>query len=284
MLCSSEELVRVGVQSVKKWNVEAVGPISYAAMAPRPWLILVMLASMSAIWLCVDSVRRHLPASAWRWASYLLVLSTFPGLIYPALGVEARGQVETLVEPLTYLGLMGALVPPLLLLFYSLSYRGRVGCVRGHVYARTLGVCPSCHSIPLEFPMASSSPVLMAAKRSRVAGAREARTKTQAWLVATDGLTFQLNREVTTVGKSSQSDFQITTDNTVSRLHLKIVEKDGSFVLFDLGSTNGTRVNGMRVDEPLLLEADDVIELGDNTSLTFFNDMDAVWRRNIQEE
>ena len=135
--------------------------------------------------------------------------------------------------------------------------------------------------------MASTSPLLMAAKRSRVTGTREAKTKTkaktQAWLVATDGFTYQLNREVTTVGKSSQSDFQITTDNTVSRLHLKILEKNGVYVLRDLGSTNGTRLNGKRVVEPVTLETDDIIELGDNTRLTFSNDVDAIWRRSIEQ-
>ena len=131
--------------------------------------------------------------------------------------------------------------------------------------------------------MASTSPLLMTAKRSRVTGVREAKTKTRAWLVATDGFTYQLNRGVTTVGKSSQSDFQITTDNTVSRVHLKILEKDGDYVLHDLESTNGTRLNGKRVFEPVVLQTDDIIELGDNTRLTFSNDVDAIWRRSIEQ-
>ncbi len=129
--------------------------------------------------------------------------------------------------------------------------------------------------------MASTSPMLMAAKRARATGPRQARSKTQAWLIATDGSSYQLNRELTTVGKSSQSDIQITTDNTVSRIHLKILEKDDGFILHDLGSTNGTRINGKRVGEPVFLETDDVIELGDNTRLTFLKDVDAVWRRTL---
>jgi pSer/pThr/pTyr-binding forkhead associated (FHA) protein len=43
----------------------------------------------------------------------------------------------------------------------------------------------------------------------------------------------------------------------------------GHFRLFDLGSTNGTRVNSRLVRQPMLLEKDDVVQLGDNTRLRF---------------
>jgi len=48
---------------------------------------------------------------------------------------------------------------------------------------------------------------------------------------------------------------------SMSATHARIVRKDGGFVLEDLGSTNGSFVNGTRVTERALVDGD-VIELG----------------------
>jgi EAL domain-containing protein (putative c-di-GMP-specific phosphodiesterase class I) len=47
---------------------------------------------------------------------------------------------------------------------------------------------------------------------------------------------------------------------TVSSLHAEITEAGGSLVLRDLGSTNGTYVNGRRVEGPVGLQADDIVQ------------------------
>jgi EAL domain-containing protein (putative c-di-GMP-specific phosphodiesterase class I) len=47
---------------------------------------------------------------------------------------------------------------------------------------------------------------------------------------------------------------------TVSNLHAEIGEADGVLVLRDLGSTNGTYVNGRRVSEPVVLHEDDLVQ------------------------
>jgi transcriptional regulator with GAF, ATPase, and Fis domain/pSer/pThr/pTyr-binding forkhead associated (FHA) protein len=65
----------------------------------------------------------------------------------------------------------------------------------------------------------------------------------------------------TTIGRASDSDVQIL-DLRSSKTHCTIVRKDGSFVLIDAGSTNGTRVNGERVERVVLRPAD-VIEIGE---------------------
>ena len=54
----------------------------------------------------------------------------------------------------------------------------------------------------------------------------------------------------------------VLKDNRVSRRHARLHARDGVLVLTDLGSTNGTRVNGNRVTE-LVLGAGDRIQLGD---------------------
>ena len=56
-------------------------------------------------------------------------------------------------------------------------------------------------------------------------------------------------------------------DNKLSRHHAAIEAVAKGWQARDLGSTNGTGVNGKRISAPLLLKAGDVIEIGD-TRLT----------------
>src|SRR4051812_20622551 len=58
------------------------------------------------------------------------------------------------------------------------------------------------------------------------------------------------------------------TDNTVSRKHFELVPEDGEWVLHDLGSSNGTYVNGGRVVDKKSLKLGDQIRLG-RTILVF---------------
>jgi pSer/pThr/pTyr-binding forkhead associated (FHA) protein len=67
-----------------------------------------------------------------------------------------------------------------------------------------------------------------------------------------------------TLGRSRQSDVMVD-DANVSRAHAEIRPHGGSWVLTDLGSTNGTRLNGQRVSRPETLAPGDEIELGTAT-------------------
>jgi hypothetical protein len=58
----------------------------------------------------------------------------------------------------------------------------------------------------------------------------------------------------------------VLRDSRVSRRHARLTARNGVLVLTDLGSTNGTRVNGHRVTE-VVLGAGDRITLGDTTLL-----------------
>lgn len=49
-----------------------------------------------------------------------------------------------------------------------------------------------------------------------------------------------------TIGRHQDCDFYIA-DMTVSRMHARLVKESGGWTLIDLGSTNGTRINGWRV-------------------------------------
>ena len=68
------------------------------------------------------------------------------------------------------------------------------------------------------------------------------------------------------LGRSRESDITVE-DANVSRRHAEIRREDGAYWIVDLDSTNGTEVNGKRVDRAKL-EHDDVIVLG-KTELVF---------------
>ena len=80
------------------------------------------------------------------------------------------------------------------------------------------------------------------------------------------GKKYSLVKPITKIGKKEGNDF-IVSDGTVSRKHLAIEYSSDTFVLKDMGSTNGTYVNGTRVKEAYLLPGDR-IKIG-NTVLEF---------------
>jgi hypothetical protein len=66
-----------------------------------------------------------------------------------------------------------------------------------------------------------------------------------------------------TLGRSREADI-VLDDANVSRKHAEVRPSGGSWIVRDLGSTNGVKVNGRRVDpsRPQSLKRGDVIELG----------------------
>lgn len=78
------------------------------------------------------------------------------------------------------------------------------------------------------------------------------------------GLRFPVGAGVS-VGRSSEADI-VLDDPYASEFHFRIVVQDGAVVLSDLGSTNGTYVNGRRVTVPTSLGKGDSIQVG-NTIL-----------------
>lgn len=69
------------------------------------------------------------------------------------------------------------------------------------------------------------------------------------------GRKFNLTRAQIIIGRSSKADIQIDQE-AVSRNHCKIINSNGSIVLRDMGSTNGTYINDELIDEYLLRDGD----------------------------
>ena len=70
--------------------------------------------------------------------------------------------------------------------------------------------------------------------------------------------------KVITIGRIKGNDVIIDNDDRVSRHHLQIVQlDDGSYHLIDFNSTNGTFVNGNRVQGEVVLDEGDFVRIGD---------------------
>ena len=102
------------------------------------------------------------------------------------------------------------------------------------------------------------------------------RASLNAWLVRQSGLLagtrHPLRDEITRVGRSSENDIIISEAAMVSSRHLEIRKEGDSYRLVDLNSTNGTYLNGRRVDEGVL-EPSCAIRLGaDGPEFSFVMD------------
>jgi len=87
-------------------------------------------------------------------------------------------------------------------------------------------------------------------------------------VVSCDGrvFDFQVVKDKITIGRSKESDISLP-DNTISRNHAYIIKTKEGYCLTDLGSFNGSKVNGKFV-QTTLLKHEDEIDIG-QTRLTF---------------
>lgn len=69
------------------------------------------------------------------------------------------------------------------------------------------------------------------------------------------------SRERYTIGREPGCDMSIG-DSTVSRWHADLSWAPGGWRLTDLGSTNGTRLNGWRITAPVLVRPGDLVSFG----------------------
>jgi pSer/pThr/pTyr-binding forkhead associated (FHA) protein len=90
------------------------------------------------------------------------------------------------------------------------------------------------------------------------------------------GREFGIGAAPVTIGRHDQCDFQV--ENTwVSRRHARIAWNGTEYVVEDLGSTNGTFVNGERISGPRALRSGDLVQLGDEVQLAFRVRAPAAW-------
>jgi len=84
----------------------------------------------------------------------------------------------------------------------------------------------------------------------------------------TPGKTIQLVKPELFIGREVSNDVVIT-DADISRKHARLVLQGEGYLLEDLGSTNGTFLNGERLTAPKKLQPGDLIRLGETIELVF---------------
>lgn len=81
-----------------------------------------------------------------------------------------------------------------------------------------------------------------------------------------------LSKGVTTVGRASDNFVSFSGDSNVSRYHAEIESRGDDFYIIDLGSGNGTAINGARISGEKLLKNGDRLSFGGTSDAEFFID------------
>jgi len=92
-----------------------------------------------------------------------------------------------------------------------------------------------------------------------------------------EGRGIPLDKNTITVGRERSNDITIV-DAELSRYHARLTLSESGYIIEDLGSTNGTFVNGKRIAQPTMLNAGDVVRMGSYVTLNYerkTNDMPA---------
>jgi hypothetical protein len=95
---------------------------------------------------------------------------------------------------------------------------------------------------------------------------RESQVRIVGWLIRPDGTRMQVGEDPISIGRLSDNSIPLNDPN-VSRHHAEIRSDNEVAFVVDLGSTNGTRVNGSAVTERVLTSGD-VVQVG-RTSFRF---------------
>lgn len=251
------------------WTRWTAGPGSAALVGA----FLVMMA----VWLASAGLTLARAHGAWR----PVTLPTFSVLLVPfviaAVGISRPNAFPWFV-------VAGAASAPVLAFGVELVARMSVRtCLRSHSMAAQWSFCPQCPS-PLTGPddrIAAPPPVAGGFVSRSVATLLRRPLPPDSPVAAPiphpapavddvlvtlvpvhpGGLHVVVRRPGAAIGRDPAADICID-DPTVSWEHARILTRDGAPALVDLGSSNGSYVNGERVDQSLLLTGD-TIQFGD---------------------
>lgn len=76
------------------------------------------------------------------------------------------------------------------------------------------------------------------------------------------GQAFELTGDLMSIGRDAAHAIALVNDMGVSRAHAQIVRQADQTLIEDLGSTNGTYVNGVRISAPTPIKPGDTLQLG----------------------
>jgi len=83
-----------------------------------------------------------------------------------------------------------------------------------------------------------------------------------------EGQSWAIDQDVITIGRGASCDITLP-ERPVSRHHARIERRSQGYLLLDLGSKNGTHINGQEVKQPHLLQDGDEIQIALCVKLSF---------------
>jgi hypothetical protein len=84
----------------------------------------------------------------------------------------------------------------------------------------------------------------------------------------TPGKTYPLSKSEIYIGRDATNEIAVN-DAEISRKHARLTMQGDTFVVEDLGSTNGTFVDAQRLMGPHVLQPGELIMFGENVGMTF---------------
>jgi FHA domain len=78
------------------------------------------------------------------------------------------------------------------------------------------------------------------------------------------GQVYPLGAEIT-IGRAPGCAVSLPDDTFVSQMHARVFHRENDFFVEDLGSTNGTFLNGQKVGAPVALRVGDRLQIGNTT-------------------
>jgi hypothetical protein len=97
----------------------------------------------------------------------------------------------------------------------------------------------------------------------RHAGKRPGRLVVLSSPTLAEGANFEVDAVPLSIGRAAENAIQLEDDEFASATHARVEGRSDGAWLIDRGSTNGTYVNGIRVDEPHRLGDGDVLRIGE---------------------
>jgi diguanylate cyclase (GGDEF)-like protein len=100
---------------------------------------------------------------------------------------------------------------------------------------------------------------------------------------ASVGEMYKVEGDSVIIGRGQKAQIRLFDDG-ISREHAQLVIEDGNIYLMDLGSTNGTFCNGLKVDKKQLIDGDKIL-VGSTTILkfTYHDNLDEMFQKQMYE-
>jgi hypothetical protein len=79
------------------------------------------------------------------------------------------------------------------------------------------------------------------------------------------GQVFEIRDDLVVIGREATNPIALSNDTAISRRHAQLIKQGDTLLVQDLGSSNGTYVNGMQITSETILRPGDTVQFGGST-------------------